>query len=180
MDTPTPQTTETALFLDELSQLLARMAEYHEQLTQTLQKEIDSDGQLDAAGLITLQGQKARLARLIQTQEKARMALIGRLAKAWIMLPQDLTLKTIAAKSVADFGLPQTTGQSLLDLHQRLQTSVEEIAHLAKQTATNATARSKAVGATLDAVRDTLKNHPTYSPRGRVNASGPVMRHVSA
>lgn len=160
--------------LDALKRLLQDEVSLHQALKAELHQESLQDGTIDSASLLRLQQRKYHFARQIQDIESQRTALVKELAKGWHEPAEELTLRRIAAN------VGGASGEELLVAHGALVGLVHEIRELARVTAGNATARLKAVDATLAVIYDAVNVHTTYSEAGKLQNKPVTFKYTSA
>lgn len=160
--------------LNELKALLEEEVGLHEGLRSDLAFEAEHDGSLSATDFLRLQQRKYYWINQIEGIEARRMEQVRTLADAWQVEPRQLTLREIMARA------PEPLDGEFQGYHGALTRLVEEIRGLARETGANAQARLKAIDATLAAIGEAVKMHPTYSEAGRLNKRTPTFKSTSA
>ena len=160
--------------LTELKTLLFEEIALHEALRDDLAFELAQDGNLNGAEFLKLQQRKYIRAQQIEEMEARRIGQVRSMAEAWQTEPRQLTLRAIIARCS-----PPLAGE-FEACHGKLQTLVNEIRPLARETAANAQARLKAIDATLAVIGEAARMHPTYSEEGRLQQRPPTFKHTSA
>lgn len=160
--------------LTELKTLLEQQITLHEGLKADLSQEAETDGKMSAADFLQLQQRKYHWAGQIEDAEARRLEQVDELAQQWNVPAQQLTLKEIITRS------PAPLNKSFTASRESLKLLVDEIRALARRTGTNASARLKAIDATLAVIGEAAQQHPTYSQKGRLKQRPPTFKTTSA
>jgi hypothetical protein len=160
--------------LNELKALLGEEVALHEGLKADLAFESEQDGKLSSSDYLRLQQRKYYWINQIEGIEARRIDQVRKLAESWTLEARKLTLREIIARA------PEPLGAEFQGYHEALTTLVEAIRGLARETGANASARLKAIDATLAVIGEAVKMHPTYSEAGRLQKRTPTFKHTSA
>lgn len=160
--------------LRDLLEILQAEIREHEALERELEQEAVLDGMISAEALMRIQTRKNERVHAIGGLEERRMAIVAALAGEWNEPAAELTLRRIIARA------PQTWGPPLQHCYDTLQRLVRRIRELAEITGNNAQSRLKAIDATLEAIKEAMKLHATYSEQGRLHKQTPTLKSTSA
>jgi FlgN protein len=160
--------------LNDLKALLGEEVALHEGLKADLALESEQDGQLSAGDYLRLQQRKYYWINQIEGIEARRIEQVRNLAESWALDARKLTLREIVART------EEPVSVEFQGYHQALTGLVNEIRKLARETGANASARLKAIDATLAVIGEAVKMHPTYSEAGRLQKRTPTFKHTSA
>ena len=160
--------------LNDLKALLGEEVALHEGLKADLAFESEQDGTLSSGDYLRLQQRKYYWINQIEGIEARRIEQVRKIAEDWAVDARKLTLREIIARA------PQDDGAEFQGYHDALSALVQAIRELAKVTGANASARLKAIDATLAVIGEAVKMHPTYSEAGRLQKRTPTFKHTSA
>lgn len=160
--------------LNPLCETLRDEVALHARLRDELAYEADREGKLGGGEVLRVQQRKYQLVEQIEEAEARRMEHVRELARAWDEAPEALTLSRIRQRCEPEMQ------SALAECHEHLLALVEEIRELARTTGAAASARLKAVDATLAVVGEAARVHPTYSEAGRLHKRRPTFKHTTA
>lgn len=160
--------------LNDLKALLGEEVALHEGLKADLAFESEQDGKLSSEDYLRLQQRKYYWINQIEGIELRRIEQVRKLAESWTLDARKLTLREIVARS------PDPLAAEFQGCHEALTALVQSIRELARETGANASARLKAIDATLAVIGEAVKMHPTYSEAGRLQKRTPTFKHTSA
>lgn len=150
--------------LDELTALLEREAELHEQLLILLNEEGESYGKASGAELLQLQSAKSQVVRRIEQLEQERITLVQGLARHWDLPAPELRLRQIAERCGG------AHGQALSDCHYRLTSLLEQIRQSAERNGRLSESRLKSVNAAIRFMSEAQGLQQTYSEAGKLQS----------
>lgn len=165
------------IHLEKLKQILTDQLSQYGALKTVLEKEVEGDGTLKSEEVVELQVQKKQLVKKTHKLEDTRLEVVAEIAAQWGEEGADLTLKEIIARLPEDH---KEQGAELAALQEKLMTEVEVIRGLGKKTAFHASARLRAIEATLAVVNEASHTHSTYSEEGHLQKTVPSFKRTLA